>query len=570
MATLAEFIQKQQELKGKHLLVQEPLVTVGMGTCGLAAGAGEVFLSVRDYLKERGLNVILKPVGCIGWDDREVILDIQRPGEPRISYGSVTMDMVPRLIDEHLVKGYPVESWVIGEIRDEDRPYPEAELYRKQERRILRRCGLINPESINEYINRGGYGSLIKVLVGMYPEDVIATVKESGLRGRGGAGFVTGKKWEFARLSVGEPKYLVCNADEGDPGAFMDRSLLEGDPHAIIEGMLIGAYATGASHGYIYVRAEYPLAIKRLRIALAQAAKLGLLGENILGTGLNFNLKIKEGAGAFVCGEETALLASVEGKRGMPRPRPPFPAQQGLWGLPTNINNVETWANVPPIIEHGAEWYASLGTKGSKGTKIFALTGKIARTGLVEVPMGTTLREIVFGLGGGVARGSRFKAIQIGGPSGGCLPETMLDTPVDYDSLSQAGAMMGSGGLVILDHATCMVDFARFFMTFNRNESCGKCTPCREGTQRMLEMLDRMTQGLADHEDLAKMEQLARVMRDASLCGLGQTSANPVLSTLRHFREEYLAHIDRKECPAGVCFQNNTVHPSIAGREELS
>ncbi|MHB1125627.1 MAG: NADH-quinone oxidoreductase subunit NuoF [Bacillota bacterium] len=554
-------------MDNKQIPAQEPQVTVGMGTCGLAAGAGEVFLAVQDYMKEHGLNARLAPVGCIGWDDQEVIMDIQRPGEPRISYGRVIPDMVPRIIDEHLVKGFPVDSWTIGVIRDEKRPYPDDAMYSRQERRILRRCGFVNPEDINDYLRRGGYGSLIKVLGGILPEEVIATVKESGLRGRGGAGFATGLKWEFARAATGEPKFQVCNADEGDPGAFMDRSLLEGDPHAVIEGLLIGAYATGASHGYIYVRAEYPLAVKRLKIALAQAKKHGLLGENILGTGLNFNLKIKEGAGAFVCGEETALMASIEGKRGMPRPRPPFPAQQGLWGLPTNINNVETWANVPPIIEHGAQWYASLGTAGSKGTKIFALTGKIARTGLVEVPMGTTLREIVFGLGGGVAHGSRFKAVQIGGPSGGCLPETMLDTPVDYDSLTQAGAMMGSGGLVVLDHTTCMVDFARFFMAFNRNESCGKCTPCREGTQRMLEMLGRMTQGQAGMEDLGMMEELARVMRDASLCGLGQTSANPVLSTLRHFREEYLAHLERKECPAGVCFKSDPGHPpSLAGR----
>jgi NADH:ubiquinone oxidoreductase subunit F (NADH-binding) len=524
-----------------------------MGTCGLAAGAGEVWRAVREYLREHHLAATVKPVGCIGLDDAEPLLDVLLPGEPRVSYGRVGPDIVPRILEEHLRHRRPVEEWVVGRIYEEGRPFPELDFYRRQERRVLRRCGFVNPESIDEYLARGGYGAFLKVLTRMDPEQVIEAVKRSGLRGRGGAGFPTGLKWEFARQAPGEKKFVVCNADEGDPGAFMDRSLLEGDPHAVLEGMLIGAYAMGATHGYIYVRAEYPLAVRRLKIALAQARQYGLAGENILGTGFSLEIKLREGAGAFVCGEETALMSSVEGKRGMPRPRPPFPAQRGLWGYPTNINNVETWANVPLILEHGPDWFAALGTSGSRGTKIFALTGKALRSGLVEVPMGITLREIVFGLAGGLPAGRRFKAVQIGGPSGGCLPASALDTPVDYDSLTQAGAMMGSGGLVVLDDSTCMVDLARFFTAFNRRESCGKCTPCREGTQRMLEILERLTAGQGSHEDLDRLEELALVMKDTSLCGLGQTAPNPVLSTLRYFRSEYLAHIENRVCPAGVC-----------------
>ncbi|MGB9920965.1 MAG: NADH-ubiquinone oxidoreductase-F iron-sulfur binding region domain-containing protein [Moorellales bacterium] len=532
---------------------EAPVITVGMGTCGLAAGAGEVWQAVRKYLREQGLAATVKPVGCIGLDDAEPLLDVLLPGEPRVSYGRVRPDLVPRILEEHLRQRRPVEEWVVGRIYEEGRPFPELDFYRRQERRVLRRCGFINPESLDEYLAWGGYGALLKVLTQMSPEQVIEAVKRSGLRGRGGAGFPTGTKWELARRAPGEKKFVVCNADEGDPGAFMDRSLLEGDPHAVLEGMLIGAYAIGATHGYIYVRAEYPLAVRRLKIALAQARQYGLVGENILGTGFSLDLRLREGAGAFVCGEETALMSSVEGKRGMPRPRPPFPAQRGLWGYPTNINNVETWANVPLVIERGPEWFAALGTPGSPGTKIFALTGKAVRSGLIEVPMGITLREIVFGLGGGMAPGRRFKAVQIGGPSGGCLPASALDTPVDYDSLTQAGAMMGSGGLVVLDDTTCMVDLARFFTAFNRRESCGKCTPCREGTQRMLEILERLTGGQGSHEDLERLEELAQVMKDTSLCGLGQTAPNPVLSTLRYFRSEYLAHIENRVCSAGVC-----------------
>ncbi|MCL4425011.1 MAG: NADH-quinone oxidoreductase subunit NuoF, partial [Firmicutes bacterium] len=387
----------------------------------------------------------------------------------------------------------------------------------------------------------------------MTPEQVIEEVKKSGLRGRGGAGFPTGTKWEFARKSPGNKKYIICNADEGDPGAYMDRSVLEGDPHAVIEGMIIGAYAIGANEGYIYVRAEYPLAVHRLEIAIKQAEEWGLLGDRILGTEFGFHLHIKQGAGAFVCGEETALMASIEGERGMPRTRPPFPAQKGLWGKPSNINNVETFANIPLIIRNGGAWYASVGTEKSKGTKVFALTGKIANTGLAEVPMGITMREIIYDIGGGIKDGKRFKAVQIGGPSGGCLPESLLDTPIDYDSLTQAGAIMGSGGLVVLDEETCMVDLARSFMPLAASESCGKCTPCREGTKRMLEILTKITEGKAVMEDLDKLEHLALVVKDASLCGLGQTAPNPVLTTLRYFHHEYEAHISEKKCPAGVC-----------------
>lgn len=431
--------------------------------------------------------------------------------------------------------------------------YRELDFYKKQHRIALRNCGHIDPEEIKEYIGRSGYQALARVMSQLTPEQVIEEVKVSGLRGRGGGGFPTGLKWQFARQASGDVKYVICNADEGDPGAFMDRSILEGDPHTLIEGMAIAGYAIGAQEGYIYVRAEYPLAIKRLRTAIAQAQELGLLGEDIFSSGFNFRLHIKEGAGAFVCGEETALMASIEGKRGMPRPRPPFPANRGLWDKPSNINNVETYANVPAILLEGGKEYARVGTEKSKGTKVFALTGKIKNTGLVEVPMGISLREIIFDMGGGISSGKEFKAVQIGGPSGGCIPKELLDLPVDYDSLIQAGAMMGSGGLVVMDSDTCMVDLARFFLNFTQSESCGKCTPCREGTKRMLEILTRITQGEGREEDLDLLEQLGETIKQTSLCGLGQTAPNPVLSTLRYFRHEYEAHIRQGRCPAGVC-----------------
>ena len=431
--------------------------------------------------------------------------------------------------------------------------YKELPFYSKQVRLTLRNCGYIDPDSLEEYVARDGYQALAKVLTEKTPEQVVEDIKASGLRGRGGGGFSTGMKWMFCAKSPGPKKYVICNADEGDPGAFMDRSLLEGDPHAILEGMAIGAYAMGADEGYIYCRAEYPLAIKRLLKSITDAEEAGLLGENILGTGFNFTLHVKEGAGAFVCGEETALMNSIEGKRGMPRPRPPFPAIKGLWEKPSNINNVETWANVAQIMFHGPEWYANYGYDKSRGTKVFALTGKVNNTGLVEVPMGTTIREVVFDIGGGIIGGKKFKAVQIGGPSGGCLTEQHLDLPISYESLTAAGAIMGSGGLVVVDEDTCMVDMARFFLEFTQRESCGKCIPCREGTKKMLDILIRITEGKGREEDIENLIYLGTQIKTASLCGLGQTAPNPVLTTLRYFRHEYEAHIREKRCPAGAC-----------------
>jgi NADH:ubiquinone oxidoreductase subunit F (NADH-binding)/NAD-dependent dihydropyrimidine dehydrogenase PreA subunit/(2Fe-2S) ferredoxin len=470
-------------------------------------------------------------------------------------YIRVKAEDVPEIVEEHLVKGRIVDRLLYKApvTEDEIPTYKELDFYRKQYRVALRNCGSIDPEKIQEYIARDGYASLEKAVYDLTPEQVIEEVKTSGLRGRGGGGFPTGLKWEFCRRSPGDLKYLICNADEGDPGAFMDRSILEGDPHSLIEGMAIAAYAIGCSEGYIYCRAEYPLAIKRLKIAIAQAEELGLLGENILGTDFSFKLHIKEGAGAFVCGEETALMASIEGKRGMPRVRPPFPAQKGLWDKPSNINNVETYANVSVIIGKGADWFGGMGTEKSKGTKVFALTGKVNNTGLVEVPMGIPIREIIFEIGGGIVGGKEYKGVQIGGPSGGCIPASLMDTSVDYESLIQAGAMMGSGGLVVMDETTCMVDLARFFLNFTQSESCGKCTPCREGTKRMLEILTRICDGEGVPEDIETLERLGRVIKATALCGLGNTAPNPVLSTLRYFRDEYEAHIFDKRCPAHAC-----------------
>ena len=461
---------------------------------------------------------------------------------------------VKEIVESHLLKGRVVERLLYREpVTLEAVPnYEDISFYKKQHRYALKNCGHINPESLEEYIAADGYEGL-GLSLQMKPEEVIEEIKKSGRRGRGGGGFPTGLKWEFTRKAQGDKKYVVCNADEGDPGAFMDRSVLEGDPHRIIEGMLICAYAIGASEGYVYCRAEYPLAIKRLENAIVQAKESGLLGQGILGTDFNFELQVKEGAGAFVCGEETALLASIEGRRGMPRPRPPFPAVSGLWGKPTTINNVETFANVPNIMREGGEVFASFGTEKSKGTKVFALTGKINNTGLAEVPMGITMREIIFDIGGGIPDGKKFKAVQIGGPSGGCLPESMLDLSVDYESLIQAGAMMGSGGLVVMDETTCMVDVARYFLNFTQSESCGKCTPCREGTKRMLEILTRICDGEGKEGDIELLETLARSIKAGSLCALGQTAPNPVLSTLNFFRDEYEAHIKDHRCPAGAC-----------------
>ena len=505
-------------------------------------------------LEERGLQREIKVVdtGCHGFCEKGPIVIVYPEG---VFYCQVTEDDVSEIVEEHLLKGRIVERLLYKEpLTEESIPgYSEIDFYRKQQRIALANCGRINPESIHEYIAVGGYEALGKALTEMKPEEVIEEIKSSGLRGRGGAGFPTGLKWELTRREESDKKYVICNADEGDPGAFMDRSLLEGDPHRIIEGMAIAAYAIGADEGYIYVRAEYPLAIHRLEIALEQAAEFGLLGENILGSGFNFNLYIKKGAGAFVCGEETALMASIEGRRGMPRPKPPFPSVSGLWGKPTNINNVETFANVPYIINNGAEVYSAIGTEKSKGTKVFALTGKINNTGLVEVPMGITLREIIYDIGGGIRDGKELKAVQTGGPSGGCIPADLLDLPIDYESLTEVGAMMGSGGMVVMDESTCMVDVARFFLSFTQSESCGKCTPCREGTKRMLEILDRICAGEGREGDLELLEELGNHIKETSLCQLGGSAPNPVLSTLKYFRAEYEAHIKEKRCPANVC-----------------
>lgn len=529
-------------------------VLVCAGTGCKSAGSKEVELAFQREIKNKGLvdEVMVVETGCHGFCEYGPLVIVYPEGT---FYSRVTAEDVPEIVESHLLKGRLVERLMYHEpLTHESIPkYSDINFYKKQHRLVLGNCGCINPEQIEEYIAVGGYEGLGKALTLMTPDEVVDEVKKSGLRGRGGGGFPTGLKWSFAKQSVNDKKYVICNADEGDPGAFMDRSVLEGDPHKILEGMAICGYAIGADEGYIYVRAEYPLAIKRLRVAIEQAEAMGLLGENIFNSGFNFQIHIKEGAGAFVCGEETALMASIEGKRGMPRPRPPFPAVSGLWGKPTNINNVETFANVPLILVNGGDWYAGFGTEKSKGTKVFALTGKINNTGLAEVPMGITMREIIFDIGGGINNNKKFKAVQIGGPSGGCLPEELLDLPVDYDSLTAVGAMMGSGGLVVMDEDTCMVDVAKFFLNFTQSESCGKCTPCREGTKRMLEILTRITEGQGRDGDIELLENMAKNIKETALCGLGQTAPNPVLSTLKYFRHEYEAHIKEKRCPAGVC-----------------
>jgi NADP-reducing hydrogenase subunit HndC len=509
---------------------------------------------MEEELKKVGLADEVKVVttGCFGLCALGPIMIVYPEGT---FYSRVTKDEIPEIVSEHLLKGRIVTRLVYSETvkADDILSLNETAFYKKQKRVALRNCGVIDPEVIDEYIGTDGYQALAKVITEMKPQDVIDTVLASGLRGRGGGGFPTGRKWQFAANSVSDKKYVVCNADEGDPGAFMDRSVLEGDPHAVLEAMAIAGYAIGADEGYIYVRAEYPIAVKRLQIAIAQAREYGLLGKNILETGFNFDIQLRLGAGAFVCGEETALLTSIEGNRGEPRPRPPFPAVKGLFGQPTIINNVETYANVAQIILNGAEWFASMGTEKSKGTKVFALGGKITNTGLVEIPMGTTLREIIEEIGGGIPNGKKFKAAQTGGPSGGCIPAEHLDVKIDYDNLIAIGSMMGSGGLIVMDEDNCMVDIAKFFLEFTVDESCGKCTPCRVGTKRLLEMLEKITKGKGKLEDLEKMEKLCYYIKANSLCGLGQTAPNPVLSTLRYFKDEYLAHVVDKKCPAGVC-----------------
>ena len=529
-------------------------VLVCGGTGCTSSGSQRIRERLEKEIAANGLSeeVGVVKTGCFGLCALGPIMIVYPEGT---FYSMVQEDDIPEIVSEHLLKGRVVTRLLYDETTKTDKiiPLNETNFYKKQHRVALRNCGVINPENIEEYIGTGGYEALGTVLTEKTPEDVIQILLDSGLRGRGGAGFPTGLKWKFAAANEADQKYVCCNADEGDPGAFMDRSILEGDPHAVLEAMAIAGYAIGASQGYIYVRAEYPIAVKRLEIAIAQAREYGLLGKNIFDSGFDFDIELRLGAGAFVCGEETALMTSIEGNRGEPRPRPPFPALKGLFQKPTILNNVETFANIPQIIVNGPEWFASMGTEKSKGTKVFALGGKIHNTGLVEVPMGTTLREIVEEIGGGIPNGKKFKAAQTGGPSGGCIPAEHLDVPIDYDNLKAIGSMMGSGGLIVMDEDTCMVDIAKFFLEFTVDESCGKCTPCRIGTRRMLEILEKITKGQATMEDLDKLEELCYHLQSSSLCALGQTAPNPVLSTLRYFRDEYIAHIVDKKCPAGVC-----------------
>ena len=531
-------------------------VLVCGGTGCTSSGSQKIMETLRTEIAKAGLEkeVSVVQTGCHGLCALGPIMIVYPEA---VFYSMVKDEDIPEIVAEHLVKGRVVKRLVYNEtVTDEGiKSLADTDFYKKQHRIALRNCGVINPENIDEYIGTRGYEALGKVLTSMTPDEVIQVILDSGLRGRGGAGFPTGRKWQLARNLVqdGGQKYVCCNADEGDPGAFMDRSVLEGDPHAVLEAMAIAGFAIGASQGYIYVRAEYPIAVQRLNIAIGQAREYGLLGKDIFGTGFDFDIELRLGAGAFVCGEETALMTSIEGNRGEPRPRPPFPAVKGLFERPTILNNVETYANVAQIILNGAEWFASMGTEKSKGTKVFALGGKIKNTGLVEVPMGTTLREIVEEIGGGIPNGKKFKAAQTGGPSGGCIPAEHLDVPIDYDNLIAIGSMMGSGGLIVMDEDNCMVDIAKFFLEFTVDESCGKCTPCRIGTKRLYEMLDKITKGQGTLEDLDKMEELCYYIKDNALCGLGQTAPNPVLSTLRYFKDEYIAHVVDKKCPAGVC-----------------
>lgn len=556
----------------KSLYPETPKMTISMATCGLATGARRIYETVKQEVEKQHLDWMIAETGCLGFCQKEPLLYFFQPGKPKLFYGELTEDKAAELITA-LANGEIKKDWVLWKMEGEeyiirgtrhllgkgedgfkDVPtYSDIPFFAKQLKIALRNCGFIDPNIIEEYIERGGYFSLYKVLTDMKPEEVIDEVKQSGLRGRGGAGFPTGRKWEFCQMAKGTPKYIICNADEGDPGAYMDRSILEGDPHSVLEGMAIGAYAMGAEEGYIYVRMEYPLAIERLEKAIQQAEDCGLLGENIFNSGFNFNIKIVRGAGAFVCGEETAMIASIEGRPVEPRLRPPYPAQSGLWGKPTNINNVETWANVPVIIARGGEWYASIGSEKSKGTKVFSLVGKINNTGLVEVPMGIPLREIIYDIGGGILVRKKFKAVQTGGPSGGCVPESLIDLPVDYERLTEAGSIMGSGGMIVIDEDTCVVDLAKFFIDFTRHESCGKCNSCREGLDALFEVLSRIADGKGEVGDIDFMEDLSNAIIDFSMCALGGTAPNPVLTTIRYFRDEYEAHIKDRRCPALVC-----------------
>jgi NADH:ubiquinone oxidoreductase subunit F (NADH-binding)/(2Fe-2S) ferredoxin/NAD-dependent dihydropyrimidine dehydrogenase PreA subunit len=528
-------------------------ISICAGTGCRAHGSMELFEEFRRQLEAGGLtDVDVRATGCHGFCEKGPLVVIF----PRkIFYHGVKPKDVETIIETTIRSGEIVESLLYKDPTSGEKSLLEEEVpfYARQQRIVFRNNGKIDPTKIEDYIAVDGYAALAKVLTGMKPDGVIAEVKKSGLRGRGGAGFPTGRKWEIARAQPGEVKYIICNGDEGDPGAFMDRSILEGDPHSVLEGLTIGAYAIGATQGFVYVRAEYPLAVSNLAVAIEQSRELGFLGENILGSGFSFDVEIIRGAGAFVCGEETALIASIEGKQGRPNPRPPYPAQKGLWGKPTNINNVETWANVAPIILNGADWYASMGTKHSKGTKVFSLVGKVKNTGLIEVQMGIPLREIIYDIGGGILKDKEFKAVQTGGPSGGCIPASQIDLPVDYEELTKAGSMMGSGGLIVMDEDTCMVDVAHYFVAFLEEESCGKCTPCREGIKRMREILERIVSGEGRSGDIELLEALATTIKEASLCGLGSTAPNPVLSTIRYFRDEYEAHVYKKRCPAKVC-----------------
>ena len=565
MKTLEELKVVRESMEGEVALrthgsnassKYEKHVLVCGGTGCTSSGSPKIIAKLKEELAANGLTdkVQIVKTGCFGLCERGPIMIVYPEGS---FYSRVDVEEIPRIVKEHLVEGNPVKEFLYEETVDGDniKSLDDTAFYKKQHRVALRNCGVINPEVIEEYIGRNGYKALGKVLTEMTPEQVIQTILDSGLRGRGGGGFPTGMKWKLARNIVpdADMKYVCCNADEGDPGAFMDRSVLEGDPHVVLEAMTIAGYAIGAKQGYIYVRAEYPIAVERLNIAIKQAREAGMLGQNIFGTDFSFDIDLRLGAGAFVCGEETALMTSIEGNRGEPRPRPPFPAEKGLFQKPTILNNVETYANIPQIILNGAKWFASMGTEKSKGTKVFALGGKIKNTGLVEIPMGTTLREVIEEIGGGIPNGKKFKAAQTGGPSGGCIPAEHFDIPIDYDNLISIGSMMGSGGLIVMDEDNCMVDIAKFFLEFTVDESCGKCTPCRVGTKRMWEILDRITKGKGTLEDLDKLEELAYHVKSNSLCGLGQTAPNPVLSTLKCFRDEYIAHVVDKKCPAGVC-----------------
>lgn len=549
---------KQKAIQEWKTLQQSshPVIYIGSATCGCSAGAKETLAALKEATKKRGIACDFVEVGCVGLCYAEPIIYIQQPNQPGILYAEVSAKIADELIEHEFIKHQPLAKYALGTIGEQtikDIPqFYQTPVMQHQIRRISRRCGFIDPNNIMHYIANTGYSGLAKALT-MKPEQIVEEIKASGLRGRGGAGFPTWRKWQFCIDAVGKQKYIVCNADEGDPGAYMNRSLLEGDPHAILEGMAIAGYTLGATKGYIYCRAEYPLALERLHTAIEQAKQYGLLGKNILGSGFDFELKIKEGAGAFVCGEETALIASIEGERGMPRPRPPFPAISGLWGKPTVINNVETLASVSHILQNGAQWFTEYGTEQSKGTKIFALVGKVKRAGLVEVPLGITIKAMIYDIGGGVLNDKKFKAVQTGGPSGGSIPAELISTPVDYDSLSKAGTIMGSGGMVVMDENDCMVDVARYFLDFTQKESCGKCVPCRLGTKQMLEVLNKITEGNGEEKDINILYELCEAVQKGSLCGLGQTAPNPVATTLRYFLDEYHAHIDEKECPATVC-----------------